>query len=94
MKVKLFAAMLLFTTTVNAECENVSGLAESVMSARQQGLSMRSVLAAVVSDNEDFKAAFKDMVMQAYSSPRFISDEMQQRATTEFGNLYMRECLK
>lgn len=92
---KLLLAVALttaLTAPVHAEkasCEDIAGLAKSVMSARQNGVSLSKLIKITGKDN-----LMKTMVMLAYDETRFSTKKFQDRAVSKFENKWMLACLK
>ena len=92
MKKIILACILLMSTPAMAAtdaevCTAYSSLASKIMGYRQSGVSF-STLYSAVSDQ------FKPIVTMAFEEHAYYSPEMQNRARIEFGNTFMRECLK
>lgn len=71
--------------TTDEACAQVAGAAQGVMTARQNGTPMQSVLE--VANDPKFasgKAGFRAIIMMAYDQPRFNTDENKQRAIDDF----------
>ena len=79
----LTLALALVANPLTAEtdlCKSLGDLAETVMSLRQQGTEMSSMMAI---SEEPF---VREMILIAYDQPRFSSAEYQERATRDFRN--------
>lgn len=70
-------------------CDKVSSTAETLMKARQRGVSMSSLMNSA-GDNKTIKA----MVIDAFEKPRFNSDPYVKRAIEEFRDRWYLECVK
>jgi len=77
-------------TNANAEtnCESVAGFAETVMEARQKGVSLVKMMQAT--DNKLLQA----IIMEAYETPRYSTEEYQARKIGEFRDSWYLACLK
>jgi len=76
-------------------CEQVAGLAKSMMEARQGGIAMTQVLeVAKKMDAESGTDVGRNMVMAAFDVPRFHGEEAQARAIQDFSNDMHLSCLK
>ncbi len=99
MKKYILATILLCTAaTSNADtreaiCPEIANLAMTIMSARQTGVPIETLMQAADQDVEQmYEDLAKAMIMDAYSAPRYSSEEFQQQAITEFGNAVSVAC--
>ena len=69
-------------------CYAHSELSESVMTARQGGVSMRDAIEAVMGDEIAIA-----IIQDAYEVPGYSTAEFQQKAILEFSDLIYAECL-
>lgn len=77
------------------ECTQAAHLAESIMTARQNGTSLEKAL-SVLTDNVDDPAAVnagKQLIIEAYKQPRYNSEEIQQRTIGDFRDNVHVACL-
>lgn len=72
-----------------ASCQQIAGLAETVMTHRQQGTAMSDVM-NIVKDTQ----LGRSMVIAAYDISRYATDDYQQRAIEEFRDEWNLQCLK
>lgn len=92
------ASLIALSGNANAQkatCSKAAKVAESLMQARQKGVSLQNAMDAMISSYP--KTAHKYvriLVMDAYSSPRYHSEEMQQRAIDDFRDKSHLSCLK
>ena len=70
-------------------CKTVSEGAVSIMTIRQSGVPLISILNAL-KDN----SMFVQVALVAYDTPKYSTKENQQSAITEFGNTVLLECLR
>jgi hypothetical protein len=78
-----------------ARCDKRGQLAETVMTQRQNGLAISTLLAiAESSENAVVRDLVVGIVIEAYDRPRFTSDEYQVRAIQDFRNDMELQCLK
>ena len=77
-------------------CNEVGTVAEITMKARQEGVSLSTILAL---HEEHYKTASNDMkpmtdriVQEAYSRPRYSTERVRQEEITEFGNETLLNC--
>ena len=94
MKYLLITTAVLLATTVTAQankevCTAVSETASLIMELRQSNAPLSAIL-EVVRD----VAILEELVMEAYKKPRYSSDEYQNNAIADFGNLAMLTCLQ
>lgn len=78
----------------NDFCTDVSSLAKTVMSARQSGVSVTKAMKIMMKGNE--KSAMgeliEEMIINAYSKPKYFGEKMQRTESIEFANLYYVTC--
>lgn len=72
-----------------AVCDEVADLAESVMKARQAGMSLTASL-EVAKDNELIKA----IAIDAYTVPRYVTGSNQVLEAQEFRTRWHLHCLQ
>lgn len=96
MKKVLLSVLILFAGLSRSQAEEVTAMeycnqiyktAKSVMSARQEGVELINLAPHM---QEEF---WKEMLISAYSSPKYSTDEYKQEAKVEFANQYYLECL-
>jgi hypothetical protein len=75
--------------TWREKCDTFSDVAEYIMTNRQQGVSMRNTMKAV----EVIDWA-EEVVIFAYESPRYSTEDMQQRAIRDFTDEWYLRCVK
>ena len=77
-------------------CNMLSSYATTVMEGRQAGVPIASMVQTI--DNTPMKklekSIFKSIVIDAYSRPRFSTNEYIAREITEFTNSIYLQCLK
>lgn len=86
-------ALLLAVPTTYADnsdgvCDAVHEIATNVMSARQNGVSVRRAMEVMGG-----KAIGRDIVLDAYKETRWNSESTKERAVSEFANDYYLECV-
>lgn len=94
MKKLLLATALTISTASNAKVSNVEEycnsmyeLAETIMEARQNGMTMKKskeIIVTTVSDDENLVGIANSLVDWAYSEPQYHSEEMQKYSTNKF----------
>lgn len=101
MKKLLLTIVLIATsfTTQSADtsdkyCRDVNQLAENVMFLRQKGVSVVRQMEIIESakPSKDFKRLMEIMVEEAYTKPKFASEEYKAEAITEFANNWYIQC--
>tara|TARA_B110000093_G_scaffold71523_1_gene77800 strand:- start:1673 stop:1981 length:309 start_codon:yes stop_codon:yes gene_type:complete len=70
-------------------CKIVSEGASGIMKIRQDGVPLISILTALKHNK-----MFVQLVLIAYDTPKYSTEENQQGAITEFGNTVLLQCLK
>lgn len=70
-------------------CETISILAETIMSARQQGVAMSDIINLGKDDK-----LLKILTIEAYEKPRYSTQKNQDQTTQDFKNDVYLECLK
>jgi hypothetical protein len=88
-----FALSTTVTFAVELPCESIASTARTVMDARQSGVALSKVL-AIVDQYPDTKTLMRQIVLDAYSKPRYSSEEFRLRETEEFGNTWEIACHK
>ncbi|MBV2181679.1 MAG: hypothetical protein KUL86_10670 [Castellaniella sp.] len=73
--------------TPQETCKHASELAEKIMLARQSGFPAADAM-DVAGDSE----IVRRMVIQAYKSPKFLTEESKKAQAVEFGNRMYVEC--
>lgn len=73
-------------------CDNWGALARTTMDARQAGVPMRKLIDGM--NPGDQSETMTRMIVLAYDSPRYHTDEHQQREITEFENKVYAACLR
>jgi hypothetical protein len=72
----------------DAYCEMISKLSEQIMSSRQKGVSLSTVLGIAKSD------MVRTIVMDAWETPRFFMESLSQREIDDFRDKWHLLCLK
>lgn len=70
-------------------CNSLSEAAKSTMERRQEGVSMRKVM-EIAKGNK----LLESVVISAYDSPRYSTEEMQARSVEDFRDKWYLECIK
>ena len=98
LKTAIAAAMLFpaFAYGAPLTCEQMAGLAEKIMEARQSGVPMANMVKiAETSDmGEPERDFMRGATVMAYEKTAWRTDEAQKRAIAEFGNGIMVACIK
>jgi hypothetical protein len=95
MKKLILATALLTTAPVMASdyCGQIGDLAETVMTVRQNGAEMSGLMNIMLKE-EATKVIGKQMVIDAYETPRYNMLENQKREVSEFKNEWYLLCIK
>lgn len=88
-----FALAATATLAVELPCESIASAARTVMEARQTGVELSKVL-AIADRYPDTKSLMRKIILDAYSKPRYSSEEFRLRETEEFGLLWEVACHK
>jgi hypothetical protein len=82
-------------------CNSIADVGESVMAIRQMGISLenqlaqeRSLNSRVSREDREFSKIMRNLILDAYEVPRFETKGMQERATIEFHDAKLLECLR
>ena len=75
----------------------MGSLAESIMNARQVGVSMETMMRVIGESNyesgSELEESIESMIIAAYKEPRYSGEGMQKRTTEEFRDKVYRECV-
>lgn len=74
-------------------CKEYSKYAERVMEARQNGVAMSKLTDIIAKSELDDKPYYLAIIMAAYESRRWHTEDAQQREVTEHGNLIFGACI-
>jgi acid phosphatase family membrane protein YuiD len=89
----LSAALISPAMAVTKEdCADVSGLAESIMSARLAGISIVDSM-GIANTSGDMEELVTEMVKNAYSEYAYKTEEYKESAIKDFGAKYYLDCL-
>lgn len=77
-------------------CADIEALAKDVMMMRQDGISMSAQIqiADGMSDADQLKAMYREIVMHAYDAPQYKSKANQEKLANEFANQYALACYR
>jgi hypothetical protein len=76
-------------------CAAMQRLAQAIMKNRQNGIAMADMMAkSDVSGDATIKKLDEALIIEAYSLPRYSTDEMQQKSIEDFGNDTYLQCAK
>ena len=70
-------------------CNQISGLAETIMDNRQSGVPMSAMIDATPIDSVAY-----DLIVEAYQYPRLTTERLQQGYIRDFADEAMVACLK
>ena len=65
-----------------------------VMGARQDGVSLSENISLVPSDDKEVAEMMREIILNAYESPRYRTDENIQRAIQDFENEVYLDCYR
>lgn len=77
-------------------CAKFSDDAHKIMMARQTGMSLQEVIRIVVdaTPSQSSKDLVRSVIINAYKSPRYLSEDLQDRAARDFADRYHVYCLE
>lgn len=75
-------------------CEAMSEMAGKIMTARQRGVPMSTLATLPQSDSEEVRNLRKELLIAAFESPRYSSEDYQEKAVVDFKNGVFLECFK
>jgi hypothetical protein len=91
-------ALALITTTSTAtaiDCAQVGNLAQAFMQSHQDGVPMASIMETIAGvADPTAKQALKDMIIDAYSKPRYNTEQMKRREIADFRDEYAAGCYR
>ena len=79
--------------TPEDECKLVGAMARTAMTARQSNLTLSEVM-DVYKKTGSIDELSMDILLAAFGSPRFYTDEMQERAIAEFQESFEVSCYR
>lgn len=85
-----------FAIADTSVCDDMSGLARSVMGARQNGVPMKVLMANAQdpSGKDSIKAFTREIIVAAYEIPGYSSEEVKEKVITDFEDKYYLSCTK
>ena len=93
----LMAAMAVspLSSKANELCDHMATLATSIMTAHQSSVPLSTAMGiALKGGDEQVNKVTKQIVMDAYGSPRFHTDKAKMRAVSDFRDKRHLACLK
>lgn len=75
-------------------CDSLATAAGTTMDARQAGVPATKLFELADSFDEEVRGLLRDIILKAYDTPRFKTEEYRQEAITEFQNQTLVGCLK
>lgn len=75
-------------------CELLGSLSKAIMSARQRNMPMQDLMRDFFGDNSQFDNVARGIVIDAYETPLFNTEQNKKVAITEFQNKWYLECVK
>lgn len=76
------------------DCESASKLASSIMLARQYDMPMSHAMGMAASYSQPLRQQTEAMIVSAYESPHFQTEEHIQREALDFANQAYLACTK
>lgn len=83
----------IYAAGADSRCEKVAELAEMIMTARQEGVPMVSLMKAG-SPGEGAADLTRMLIVAAYEEPGFATKENRARAVVDFQNDVYLQCIK
>lgn len=93
-KLILLTALLSSSVMADDSCSQFYGLGETIMKSRQNGVPLPTMMGVVNEADKGLKDVLKDVVVNAYSQPRYNSKDLQIKVINEFANDLYVQCLK
>lgn len=75
-------------------CESIMEAAEVTMRSRQTGVSAVEAIELANNATGSIRDMLREMIVKAYSSPRYSTDEYRKSAADDFATDYYIECIK
>jgi len=76
------------------DCKRLESSAELVMRARQAGAPMSKIWKVAEDTHDDYlEAMYKMLAKNAYETPQYSTEPMQQRAVVDFQNTFFLACI-
>lgn len=75
-------------------CESIMEAAEVTMRSRQTGISAVEAIELANNATGSMKTMLREMVVKAYSSPRYSTDEYRKSAADDFATEYYINCIR
>lgn len=75
-------------------CESIMEAAEVTMRSRQTGVSAVEAIELANNATGSIRDMLREMIVKAYSSPRYSTDEYRESAADDFATDYYIECIK
>lgn len=82
------------TVLTDQYCESVGRLAKVTMGLRQQGVSLSAQMKVVAGAKGNVKQIMQLVTLDAYDTPRWITDERKARAVEDFQIEWEVECYR
>ena len=97
MKYLILIVFLFITTQATAAdmskfCDSISTLAKHVMINRQNGIDMSKAM-KIAANAGELRKLNEQIIIDAYSKPRFQTDDMQKRIVEDFTNDTYLQCI-
>lgn len=75
-------------------CEGGAEIAETIMAARQRGVSIREIYKILASLDEGNRAIFEIFVNSAYSVPMVPTEEEAKMVVLDFSDQFFKACME
>lgn len=82
--------MLVAAGGVDDACAVVGKTAEGIMAGRQRGVIMSEMMQAI--EPGEFQELFRGLIIAAYDTPQYGTEEMQSKTVREFRNQAELSC--
>ena len=94
MKSIIVIAMLVFASISYADegCNSIANLAGAIMSARQDGVPMQDIMDK--SNDVHLNKVVELLAIEAYDSPKYLTEAFKRSAVTEYKNQIYLLCIK
>jgi hypothetical protein len=94
MLILIVSAMPLQAENWREFCGSMGELAATIMENRQSGVSMATMMEAVPGEGNSTSELSETLIISAFETPRYSTDQMQKRAVEEFRDEAYLSCVK
>ena len=74
-------------------CIGIGNTSQAIMEARQMEVPISEVM-SIFPDQDANDQFYREVIIEAYEEPAYLSSEAQQRAISRFRNTWETECFK